>query len=330
MEQWIIINYPLHPVKESLVLFNQTFNCNAPIEGYRKKAISLGVLTGNKHKKYTEEEINYIKLIYPNHSLNDVCKLFEKKFGYFISYEVMTQIAKRHHIKGYRITKEEREWLKRNAANYTYKKLVDLFNITFDRNKGLCAMKALLNHRMKLYCKPEFFEFTKEEDEWLKENYPKLEYSREKLVEMINEKFGNNRTEGSIHSHCVRKGYIKDREHFLYKKGNITWNTGMSKEELKSYFNNESYSRMTSTYKNMPNHKRRYDYEKENGVVLSKDICLTNIGDGELVPVKTKYVLRARARKLDKAGELTKFIYSIYETEDLIKEKKKIKGDNND
>jgi len=318
MVKWIINNYPLRSIKSNVDLFNKIFNCCVTSNGLRKKAASLNVCA--KKEILNEEQIDYVASLYKIHTVSQCVKIIKEKYGLTYTNEGLSRLIRSRGIKNY-YTDEELNWIKNNCSNFSYVQLTDMFNILFDRNKTRDQIRNTCK-KYHWYCISDVDYYTAEEDEWIKENYPKYILSREEVAKQFNQKFNSNRSAKGIASYAIHKGYIKNQSDYQYKKGNVTWNTGLTKEEFRKHFSDKAFNKMTfSVDKNFPNISRRRQYEKENKIKLSKDIRLTNIGNGEYIPVKKKYINRLTYHKLHKAGELTEFFYKVYEAEDLIKDK---------
>ncbi len=329
MAEWIINNYPLHPVKESLELFNKTFNSNATYDGYRRKAYRLTHRRRPRYTLFNLEQRKFLINIYKKYSPEKCIKLINEHFDLTITKEQLINYATNHKIVGFYYTETELNWLRDNCKNFTYKDLTEMFNILFNRNKTKEQIRSICKKK-HWYCKIPINFFTLEEDIWLKENYPKYELNREEITKLFNEHFGSNRSMESIVNYAKRHKYIKKQSDYQFKNGNRTWSTNLSKEEHRKHFSEKSFDKMFRNYKqNFPNTALREQYEKEHNIKLSKDIRLTDVGNGEYVPVKRKYVERLAYYNLHKEGELSKFIYTVYEAEDLIKNKEKEVKDGN-
>lgn len=82
--------------------------------------------------------------------------------------------------------------------------------------------------------------YSVEQEEFLKENAPLM--SRKKLTERFNEKFGANRTVPGIKAFCNSRGYNSSSTG-RFQEGHISWQTGLSGEEFKSHYTEESFQR---------------------------------------------------------------------------------------
>lgn len=84
--------------------------------------------------------------------------------------------------------------------------------------------------------------YSSEQEEFLKTNAPLM--SRKELTELFNSRFGANRTVAGIKAFCNSRGYNSSFDG-KFQKGNISWHKGLSKEEYRSHFTEESFRRMT-------------------------------------------------------------------------------------
>ena len=74
----------------------------------------------------------------------------------------------------------------------------------------------------------------------MKANAPLM--SRRELTKLFNEKFGFNKSILAIKSYCNNRGYNSSSTG-RFQEGNVSWQTGLSKEEYKSHFTEESFAR---------------------------------------------------------------------------------------
>lgn len=91
-------------------------------------------------------------------------------------------------------------WILANWENYrNWNSLCNEYNKLFNTEIKYSTFKAHCNVGLKLN-----FHYSKEEDAWLIENYPKL--GRVKCAEQFNKKFCTNRTAMGIRIHCEKMG----------------------------------------------------------------------------------------------------------------------------
>ena len=84
--------------------------------------------------------------------------------------------------------------------------------------------------------------YSVEQEEFLKANAPLL--SRKELTERFNEKFGTTKNVRAIKSWCNNRGYNSSSDG-RFQDGNVSWQTGLSKDDFKSHYTDESFKRMT-------------------------------------------------------------------------------------
>lgn len=82
--------------------------------------------------------------------------------------------------------------------------------------------------------------YAKEQDEFLRENCTKM--TRAELTDIFNQKFGTNKAVSTIKGYCNRRGW-KSGGDGRFKPGNISWQTGLSKDKYKSHFTEDSFKR---------------------------------------------------------------------------------------
>lgn len=82
--------------------------------------------------------------------------------------------------------------------------------------------------------------YTKEQEQFIVENFYGI--SRKELTERFNKKFNTNKSVLAIKSWCNNRG-LNCGNDGRFKDGNVSWQTGLSKEEYKSHFTKESYKR---------------------------------------------------------------------------------------
>lgn len=83
--------------------------------------------------------------------------------------------------------------------------------------------------------------YTAEQERFLKENAPHM--SRRALTEFFNARFGTAKSEQTIKTWCNRRGYNSPSTG-RFEKGCETWQKGLSGEEFKRHYNEESFERV--------------------------------------------------------------------------------------
>ena len=188
------------------------------------------------------------------------------------------------------------------------------FNTAFGTNLSEAAIKTHCNRALKLKHHNLYHFFNEEQIEWMKLNFPRDE-SRQETYERFVKNYGNYHSYNSFVSMCKKLKLKKPAYRKCYQKGNRTWSTGLTKEQHKSHFTNESYERMTNTIKiNSTNYRNALKYN-----LNSKEQVLSNLGNGQQIIIPYKIYKRMTWRKMIGKGELTKAQLAI----ELLKEELK-------
>ena len=196
----------------------------------------------------------------------------------------------------------DNDWLLNNWENYrNWKSLCDAYNEKFGTNFKYNTFKSHCNRGLKLN-----FHYTKEQEEWLLENYPKL--GRNKCADEFNKLFNTNRTANGIRIHCTRLGLhvsderrrlraientgnchdvgsiVKKAHGYLFiKKPNGEW------EQLQRYIYKNKISELPKDY-----------------IVIFKDGNKQNLSEDNLMAVPKKYAsLMTKNEFWSKSSEIT-------------------------
>ena len=141
--QWLIKNYNKYTNEQLTKLFNEKFNCNVSngsINSHCLKTLKTNpkLIIKNRHR-YTLEEDQW--LINNRYNMTDkqLAIEFNKKFNCNIVHDNLAHRCVRLNIKKekqtqHNYTEEQKIWLSNNAANFTRKKLAELFNEKFNCN----------------------------------------------------------------------------------------------------------------------------------------------------------------------------------------------------
>lgn len=143
-------------------------------------------------------------------------------------------------------TEEQTEFLLSRCEDMTGQELTDLFNQTFSENK---KRKAILDFivRQGKHCKmPTSWgcKFTKEQEEFIHKNAPTM--YRRILVDALNKAFGTNFPYTTVKSYCVRHKLTAPGGDGKFTSDSANWQRGLSKEEFKAHYSEESFKKMTS------------------------------------------------------------------------------------
>lgn len=94
--------------------------------------------------------------------------------------------------------------------------------------------------------------YTAEQESFLREN--QVGRTRKELTDLFNQEFGTNKTILAIKSWCISRG-LKCGNDGRFYKGNISWQTGLSTEEYKFHFTEESYKKSIAGIKDIRRHQ---------------------------------------------------------------------------
>lgn len=207
----------------------------------------------------------------------------------------------------YKYSNEQINWLRQNyPLEESREETTRRFNETFNLNKSCYAIRSFAQ---TLGLKKNKFYYTNEQIEWVKQNWENDE-TREETVERFNKIFNEHCSVGAIKTLAIRLGLKKRSYHF--PKGHKTWNYGMSKEEMKEHFTDESWAAIHKNYSNhFPNIAKRLEWEKENGPI-PKGYVLSDLGNGELMLMDKKIHKCLTYQKALGQGEYTKTMYELY------------------
>ena len=200
---------------------------------------------------------------------------------------------------------------------------------------------------------------------WLKENSSKM--SRSELTRNFNQTFNQNKSVNAIKTYCnLRKWYSPSNGRF--KKGNISWQTGVKGDEFRSHYTEESLYRLSHpeltrklkigdeylrrkndpyivvsvepnkniTDRSVP--KRRYVWELHNGKI-PKDHYVINLDGNHMnndlnnlacIPIKFRFILAKNKWfvKGERNPELTKAAIKWCELYYALKELEETKNEN--
>ena len=129
--------------------------------------------------------------------------------------------------------------------------------------------------------------YSEEQQEFLRVNAPQM--SRKELSEKFNAKFGTNKSELAIKSYCNARGFNSSNDG-RFKDGNRSWQTGLSKDEFRSHYTEESFNRLTHNMIESNKTRRVGDEIIKRGlpyIVISTD-C--SIPQDNRIQLKRRYV----------------------------------------
>lgn len=85
--------------------------------------------------------------------------------------------------------------------------------------------------------------YTAEQQKFLREN--SLGMSRQQLADSFNTRFGTTKSARAIKGYCNARGW-KSGFDGRFQDGNRSWQTGLTGEEFKSHYSNDSFRKMVS------------------------------------------------------------------------------------
>lgn len=214
-----------------------------------------------------------------------------------------------------RFTDEQNNWLISYRSSHSMSETTRAFNERFGTERTLASISSHCKRELGLKSDNVNW-YTEEEIDWLRKNFP-LDESREKTYRRYVERFGEIRSYNSVISTCKKYKIQKPVSRHCYQNGNIPWTTGLTKEEHRSHFTEQSYKNMTDTKKhNFPNIRDRELYN-----VTDSGLVLSDLGDGSRIVIPYKIYKRLTWRNLIGKGELTKTQLLIELVKDEINEK---------
>ena len=139
--------------------------------------------------------------------------------------------------------------------------------------------------------------FTDEEDAWLAENRPNMFGDR--LAEEFYKRFGKRRTANSLICRCKKNGVRCDLDS-KFQKGKPSWHSGMSAEEYKSHYTEESFAK-GKFKKGERSLAYKYDVGDE---VIRDDYVYVKISDDPKISPKQQWKSKQRFIYEQHYGEL--------------------------
>lgn len=116
--------------------------------------------------------------------------------------------------------------------------------------------------------------YTAEQQDFLREHC--REMSRQELADSFNAKFGSTKSAGAIKSYCNLRGWYCGSDG-RFQNGYRSWQTGLSKEEFRSHYSEDSYRKMVCTMREANKKLRVGDETMRHGIpmiVTSDDYTL--------------------------------------------------------
>ena len=149
-------------------------------------------------------------------------------------------------------TDEQKQFIRDNCGNMTAKELTELFNMTFHENRSKKGIHNIVL-TLGLKCIPEKVcktIFTDEQQEFMRRHATTM--SRRELADLLNQTFGTDILYFTVKDWCSRNHLQSPNGDGRYtSETSPRWQVGLSKEEFRSHYSDESFDAMTSTIKEM-------------------------------------------------------------------------------
>lgn len=130
------------------------------------------------------------------------------------------------------------DFLKSNSFKMSLEELTDAFNKRFGTEKNMKTIDGWCR-KHRLYSMNRYY--SPEQERFLKENASRM--GREALTDAFNQKFGTRKNTRAIKAWCNKRGYNAPSDG-RFRDGNVSWQTGLSKEEFRAHYTEESFCRM--------------------------------------------------------------------------------------
>lgn len=149
-------------------------------------------------------------------------------------------------------TDEQKQFIRDNCGSMTAKDLTVLFNLQFNENR---TKKGIHNQVlcMGLKCIPEKVcktIFTDEQQDFIRRHASSM--SRLDLTELFNSMFKTEVPYNTIKNWCIRQHLESPNGDGRFtSETSPRWQAGLSKEEFRSHYSDESFDAMTSTIREM-------------------------------------------------------------------------------
>lgn len=208
-------------------------------------------------------------------------------------------------LSGSGFSKEQVEFIKNNFDKYSYSELAEKFNEKFNENRTEASLNSKAR-RLGLRKNPDQIRYTKEQEDWLRENASK--YWRKDLVKEFNNKFGTQLTYEALNEKCFR---MRARGKTLndWHKENDSWQKGLHGEEYKAHFTEESYKRLIDNINKVrpQNKPHQIIQRKDHGIykpyiVLDEEDKKTHKNVAGIIPL-ARYVYEQKIGRKLKSNE---------------------------
>lgn len=245
--QWVRDNIDNYYYKDLVKEFNLKFNTKITLSNIRhirqqnniSKTKMFTSTAPINNRKIFEHHINWLRLYAPTHKSDDITKEFNKKFGFSFSVKYIRDTLvkknipflvrdKNNNLSRRIITKEHIEWIKENKDRYNKKGLRNTFYnefiSTFKINIKKCTFDKLLsNHSLDNLNYEKIHVYTKEENEWIKNNYQKYideqnVFLPNKFIQDYNNNFNGSMTLPKLWRRFKSLGISKPKSYSGYER----------------------------------------------------------------------------------------------------------------
>ena len=233
MDEWLKEHYPKgSSVKETVAAFEAEFGREIREQTLRCHCNdSLKLKMEKQRGDFTKEENEWFKEFYPKHGSRKTIIEFEKKFGRKLtSHQVVCHCNKIGvFTDGRYYTEEEEEWIKKNWNKYkTPKSAHKAFTAKFGNEHKVFNVRTKVS---SMGIKLDKLFYSKEEEEWIKENYPRSDLSVREIYNLYRVKFGDAaKSYFGFVTYAKKCGYVNNERKGILRAGTSKWYAKKRKE----------------------------------------------------------------------------------------------------
>ena len=241
---WLRKNYSMISGSQKLVsAFEAEFGRRVNPTTLRSYCNETLGLRKEKRGNFTKEENAWFKNFYPQHGSDETVVEFEKVFGRKITrHQVICHCNKIGvFTDNHYYSKKEEEWLKNNWNKYkTPKSAYQAFCKVFGKNHSVHNLKVKVS---SMGIKLDKLFYSKEEEKWIKENYPRSDLSVKEIYTLYCAEFGDfAKSFEGFRTYAKKCGFINDERKGILRAGTSKWyakkreELGLSSHEVLSEF----------------------------------------------------------------------------------------------